>query len=50
MTTNKDISTEANGLPIKYNLAGTMNSLVKIDKKTGWIVEGKISQSIKGKY
>lgn len=48
MTTNQDISAEPNGLPIKYNLAGTMNSVIKIDKKTGWIVEGKINQSIKG--
>jgi hypothetical protein len=47
-TKNKDVYTETNGMPIKYNLAGTMNSVIKIDKNTGWIIEGKINQNIKG--
>lgn len=47
-TTNKDVYNEANGMSLKYNLAGTMNSVIKIDKKTGWIIEGKINQNIKG--
>nr|WP_068892792.1 DUF6263 family protein [Pedobacter panaciterrae] len=47
-TTNKDTYVETNGMQLKHNLAGTMNSVIKIDKKTGWIIEGKINQSIKG--
>ena len=35
-------------MPLKYDMAGTMTSDIKIDKKTGWTMSAKISQSIKG--
>ena len=36
------------GLPIKYKLAGTMVSDIKVDKVTGWVTELKLKQLIKG--
>ena len=40
---------EMNGVPMKFiNLAGTSTAELKLDKKTGWIAEAKISKQIKG--
>lgn len=47
-TLDKDAYIEANGMPVKYDLAGAMISLITIDRETGWIVEGQISQEING--
>jgi len=47
-TKNNEADTATSVLPFKYNMAGTMNSVMRIDKKTGWLIEGKISQNIKG--
>ncbi|MGE5107679.1 MAG: DUF6263 family protein [Sphingobacteriales bacterium] len=47
-TTDKDAYIETNGMPMKYNLTGTMLSEIKVDKSTGWIIEGKVTQEIKG--
>jgi hypothetical protein len=35
-------------MPLKYDLSGTMNTDIKINKITGWIIESKSSQSISG--
>ena len=35
-------------LKIKYNMTGTLISEIKIDKKTGWIVTGKVNQEMSG--
>ena len=37
-----------NGLPMKYNMKGTMVSDITADKLTGWISESKIKQDISG--
>ncbi len=47
-TLDKDAYTEISGMPIKYDLAGTMNSVLKVDPKTGWMIEAKINQLITG--
>lgn len=47
-TLDRDALVEPNGMPMKYNLTGSMVSEIKIDKNTGWIVEAKINQDIKG--
>jgi hypothetical protein len=47
-TENKDAYIQVNGMPIKYDLQGTVVSDLKIDKKTGWIIEAKINQKIAG--
>jgi hypothetical protein len=40
--------TEMNGMPMKYNVNGTSQYEVKIDKESGWIAEARINQVIKG--
>ncbi len=47
-TEDKDAYIEANGMPLKYDLKGSMISDIKVDKETGWIIEATISQEIKG--
>lgn len=47
-TEDKDAYIEANGMPMKYDLKGSMQSEIKVDRKTGWIIETKINQQIKG--
>ncbi len=39
---------EQNGMLMKFDLRGTMQSEIKVDKATGWIIEAKISQEMKG--
>lgn len=38
----------SNGMDMKFNMNGTMISDIKVDKKTGWILEAKITQDIAG--
>lgn len=33
---------------IKYNLTGTATSNIKMDKKTGWVMDGKLTMNIAG--
>lgn len=40
--------TVSNGMEMKFAMNGTMVSDIKVDKKTGWILEAKISQDIAG--
>jgi len=37
-----------NRMPMKYDMAGTMTSDIKIDKETGWVLNAKVNQSING--
>lgn len=36
-------------IPMKYDLSGTMTSTIKLAKKTGWIHDASIKQSMSGK-
>jgi len=47
-TEDKDAYIESNGIPMKYDLTGSMISEIKVDKETGWIIEANINQEIKG--
>lgn len=48
VTMDKDAYTQVNGMPTQYNLSGTMNSVIKVDHTTGWIIEAKVIQLIGG--
>lgn len=47
-TEDKDAYIQTNGMDIKYDLTGTMTSVIKVDKNTGWIIESTINQEIAG--
>jgi len=47
-TADKDAYIESNGMPMKYDLTGSMESEIKVNKNTGWIIEAKINQKIGG--
>ena len=40
---------EMNGMFVKYDLDGTMNSVITVDKKTGWTTTAKVAQNLGGK-
>jgi len=48
VTANKDAYIETNGMPMRYDMAGSMVSEIKVDKKTGWILEATLNQEMKG--
>lgn len=47
-TEDKDAYIQINGMDIKYDLTGTMTSVIKVDKNSGWIIESTINQEITG--
>lgn len=47
-TPDKESFIDVNGMPVKYDLQGSMISIIKVDKKTGWIIEATINQEING--
>lgn len=47
-TDDKDAYVELEGTPMKYDLTGTMESEIKVDTQSGWIIEAIINQEIKG--
>lgn len=47
-TVDKDAYIQSNGMPLRYDISGTMFSEIKINRKNGWVTESKISQTIKG--
>lgn len=48
VTADKESYIESNGMPVKFDLTGSMISEIKVDKETGWIIEATINQEIKG--
>ena len=48
VTADKDAYIESNGMPMKYDLTGSMDSEIKVDKNTGLIIEATINQKIEG--
>lgn len=48
VTADKDAYIESNGMPMKYDLTGSIDSEIKVDKNTGWIIEATINQKIEG--
>jgi len=47
-TDEEDTNVENKMIPMKLDVTGSMNSEIKVDKKTGWIIEAKINQEING--
>lgn len=47
-TEDKDAYVDTNGMPMKYDLSGTMTSEIKVDRKTGWIIEARTNQEVTG--
>lgn len=47
-TDDTDKMTQMNGLPMRFDMDGTMLSDIKVDNETGWIVEATVDQSIGG--
>lgn len=47
-TKDKDAYVEINGMSFRYDLTGTMNSAIKIDLQSGWILNSENSQEITG--
>jgi hypothetical protein len=47
-STDKDTYSEVSGMPTKYDLTGTMTSTLKVDNKTGWIIEATVNQKMGG--
>jgi uncharacterized protein DUF6263 len=47
-TADKDAFIETNGMPLKYDLTGTLTADFIVDKKSGWIMEARINQLVKG--
>jgi hypothetical protein len=39
---------DSNGMPMKYNMTGAIDSEIKIHKQSGWIIEAKNVQHIEG--
>jgi uncharacterized protein YidB (DUF937 family) len=50
INTLKDKESQVNGMPVTYNLNGTIVSDIKADKKTGWVMEAKLKQDISGSF
>ena len=47
-TTDKDKYSMINGMPTRFELEGSMISKIKVDEKSGWIVEANFEQDIQG--
>lgn len=47
-TLDKEAYVQTNGMPLQYNLTGTMTNVIKVNKTTGWVIEAKISQKLEG--
>ena len=47
-TKTSEDTLQTNGMPATYKLAGPTDSRIKIDSKTGWILEANIHMELKG--
>ena len=47
--TTKDTAM-VNGMPVVYNLQGPIDSKIKVDTKTGWIISADVHQELKGDF
>ena len=47
-TEDKDASVEQNGMPMKFDMNGSMQSTIKVDTKSGWILDANLNQVIEG--
>ncbi len=47
-TADKEAIVDANGMSMKYDLSGVLLSRIRLNRESGWIIEGKSTQDIKG--
>lgn len=47
-TADEEKYVEMGGMELRYDVKGSMTSEIKVDKASGWIIEAKISQKMKG--
>lgn len=47
-TKDKNAIVLEDGMPLKYDIKGTMNSELTLDRSTSWVKEAQIKQSLKG--
>ena len=47
-TVDSDTYFETNGMSIKYDLAGSMISEIKVNPQTGWVNESAVEQKMSG--
>lgn len=47
-TEDTEEMTEMNGFPMRFDMEGKMTSNIKVDSKTGWIMEATVKQNIDG--
>jgi len=47
-TFDSDARVKATNAPLKYDMSGTMTSNIKIDRKSGWVIETKLTRTLKG--
>lgn len=47
-TEDTDEMTQMNGMPMRFDMKGKMSSDIKVDSKTGWIINADIKQDISG--
>jgi len=45
---NTGSAAQINGMPVKYNLGGSITTDIKVDRKTGWVIDEKLKQDISG--
>jgi hypothetical protein len=47
-TLDKDAYVQANGMDVKYDLSGSMSTTLTVDKRSGWIIDATIDQTLSG--
>ncbi|PWU04293.1 MAG: hypothetical protein C5B52_01665 [Bacteroidetes bacterium] len=48
LTIDHDKYMMVNGMPIKYSIKGSVNTSIKVDNKTGWVVESAMTEKLSG--
>ncbi len=48
ISTDQEVAVMSSGIPMNYDLTGTMTSDIKVDPKTGWVIDATIRQEIEG--
>lgn len=48
LASDSEVPTDVNGMEIQFDIGGPMTGTIKIDKKTGWVMESIIVQDVEG--
>lgn len=47
-TDNKNAYFQLEGMPVRYNLKGTMTTNIQVDPETGWVIQADVLQEVSG--